>query len=74
MPTQEMTLNEVRSRGFEALIRELGPLGYTRFVQQFHSGEGNHTESRREFVDRVSASELEEMLRSRRTGAEAAAT
>ena len=70
MPTQEMTLNEVRARGFEALMRELGPVGYTRFIQQFYAGEGDHTVSRRELVDRVSAAELEEMLRARRAGAE----
>ena len=66
MPTQEMTLNEIRARGFDALLRELGPVGYTRFIQQFYAGEGDHTVSRREFVDHVSAAELEEMLRARR--------
>ena len=67
MPTQEMTLNEIRSRGFEVLLRELGPIGYTRFVQQFYAGEGNYTEARREFVDRISAAELEQLINSRHT-------
>ena len=40
------TLEEIRRKGIEALVRELGPLGMARFLQQFETGSGDYTAER----------------------------
>ncbi len=44
------TLEEVRRKGLEALVRELGPLGMARFRQQFESGSGDYTAERDQWL------------------------
>ena len=46
MSTQEMSLSEIRSAGLEALLRELGPVGMVRFLQQFETERGDYTHDR----------------------------
>jgi hypothetical protein len=41
MTTEQMTLDEIRSRGHAALLKELGPAGYLRFLQQYMGGRGD---------------------------------
>ncbi|MBN1346511.1 MAG: hypothetical protein JXQ73_27730 [Phycisphaerae bacterium] len=53
-----MTLSEIRAKGLAALARELGPVGYVRFIQQFDAGRGDHTLERREWIQSLSAEEL----------------
>jgi len=47
MTTVSLTLSEIRVRGFEALLRELGAAGAIRFIQQYESGRGDYTRDRR---------------------------
>lgn len=58
--TNEMTLSEIRSKGYEALYRELGPAGFIRFIRQFEAGHGDYTKERQEWVDKLT---LEEIIR-----------
>ncbi len=44
------TLEEIRRKGIEALVRELGPLGMARFLQQFESGTGDYTTERDQWL------------------------
>ena len=44
------TLDEIRRKGLEALVRELGPLGMARFLQQFESGRGDYTAERDQWL------------------------
>ncbi len=44
------TMDEIRRRGLEALVRELGPLGMARFLQQFESGRGDYTAERDQWL------------------------
>ena len=44
------TLDEIRRRGLEALVRESGPLGMARFLQQFESGHGDYTADRDQWL------------------------
>ncbi|GIK42696.1 MAG: hypothetical protein BroJett011_65290 [Chloroflexota bacterium] len=37
------TLNEIRQLGLKALVKELGPVGFIRFLQQFETGYGDYT-------------------------------
>ena len=68
MSTNEMTLNEIRAKGNATLVRELGPAGYVRFLQQFSMGKGDFTAERRPFVDSTTPEQLREMITKRRGG------
>ena len=52
------TLDEIRRKGLEALVRELGPLGMARFLQQFESGSGDYTAEREEWLGDDDVKEL----------------
>ncbi|MBI5823340.1 MAG: hypothetical protein HZB18_04880 [Chloroflexi bacterium] len=58
MNTEYLTLNEIRTIGFEALLRELGPVGAIRFIQQYETGRGNYTRDRRKFLPKKSVKEI----------------
>lgn len=51
MTVQPMTLEEIRLQGLEALMRQLGPVGMVRFLQQFETGRGDYTEDRRRWLE-----------------------
>lgn len=40
------TLDDIRRVGLDALARALGPVGMTRFLQQFETGRGDYTAER----------------------------
>jgi hypothetical protein len=46
------TLDEIRARGFEALVKSLGPAGAIRFVRSYSRGSGDYTRERRVSVER----------------------
>ena len=58
MTTTYMTLNEIRTIGFEALLRELGPAGTIRFMQQYETGRGDYTRDRRKWLPKKNVREL----------------
>ncbi|MCI0391377.1 MAG: hypothetical protein MOB07_21760 [Acidobacteria bacterium] len=66
MNTQEMTLEQIRVVGMEALARELGPTGLIRFLQMFEKGQGNYTEEREEILPPLTATEIAERIGQRR--------
>jgi len=39
---------DVRAAGTKILIEALGPVGYTRFIQQFENGYGDYTKEKYE--------------------------
>lgn len=51
--TKEMTIEEIRTRGIKALVRELGAAGMLRFMSQSYPGKGDYTEERRTWVDNM---------------------
>jgi len=55
MTTETLTLYEIRTVGFEALLRELGPAGAIRFLQQYESGQGDYTRNRKKLLPKKSA-------------------
>jgi hypothetical protein len=65
--TTEMTLNEIRAKGFAALARELGPTGYVRFLQQFQLGSGDYTSERQQAIANLSLDQIRQALASSRT-------
>ena len=46
MITESMTLNEIQQAGLAALSRELGPVGFVRFLQMFERGYGDYSQER----------------------------
>jgi len=58
MTIDYLTLSEIRTIGFEALLRELGPEGTIRFIQQYETGRGNYTRNRRQWLPKKSVKEL----------------
>jgi len=57
MTTTYLTLSEIRTIGFEALLRELGPAGTIRFIQQYETGRGDYTRDRRKWLPKKSVRE-----------------
>jgi hypothetical protein len=50
MSTPQMTLEDIRRSGLEALSRELGPYRMVRFLQQFQAGKGDYTQERHQWL------------------------
>jgi len=50
MNVAEMSLEEIRQHGIDALARELGPVGMIRFLQQFETGKGDYTIERHQWL------------------------
>lgn len=58
MTTESLTLYEIRTIGFEALLRELGPAGAIRFIQQYESGRGDYTRDRKKLLPKKSVRDI----------------
>jgi len=58
MKTQTLSFYEIRTVGFEALLRELGPAGAIRFIQQYETGQGDYTHDRRKLLPKKSVREI----------------
>lgn len=66
MTTEPLTLYEIRTIGFEALLRELGPAGAIRFIQQYETGHGDYTRDRKKLLPKKSVREIgREMMKKR---------
>jgi len=67
MSAVSMTPSEIRVRGFEILLRELGAAGAVRFMQQYESGRGDYTRDRRNWLTEKSVRELAEAMRQQKS-------
>jgi hypothetical protein len=54
MTTETLTLYEIRTVGFGTLLRELGPAGAIRFLQQYESRQGDYTRNRKKLLPKKS--------------------
>jgi hypothetical protein len=66
MTTDNLTLHQIRVIGFEALVRELGPAGAIRFIQQYETGQGDYTRDRKKNLPKQSVRELGKELITKR--------
>ena len=66
MTTESLTLYQIRTIGFEALIRELGPAGAIRFIQQYETGHGDYTRDRKKLLPKKSVREIGREIMKRR--------
>lgn len=60
--TAELTPIQLRDRAYKALLRELGPVDFIRFLQQFESGQGDYTRERAQWLDRLSADQINQVI------------
>ncbi|MBS3947471.1 MAG: hypothetical protein KGZ57_04050 [Dethiobacter sp.] len=69
IPDQAATPNQIRKAGIDALSKTLGPVGMTRFLQQFDPGKGDYTKEREQWLGRISIEQVaKEVLRERQDG------
>lgn len=66
MSPMEMTTQEITRRGFKALMKELGPVGYVRFMQQFVGRKGDYTKERARISRKIDLSDLERRFGARK--------
>ena len=52
------TLTEIRTKGWEALVRELGYSGATKFILLYETGKGNYTKERKELFKDIRVEEI----------------
>jgi hypothetical protein len=66
-----MTADEIRRAGIEALSKALGPVGMARFMQQFEKGSGDYTKERKELLKNITLDqaikEIKEMRKTENT-------
>ena len=59
----EHTIQEqIRTRGLQALLRELGPVDTARFLQQFEPGKGDYTQERHVWLDGLDLNQVGEAV------------
>lgn len=66
MDIRKMTLEQIRQAGLEALVRELGPAGAVRFLQQFETGHGDYSTERHTWLGKQDVRTLAEKIRQQR--------
>ena len=55
---QEITTEQIRRAGIEALRRDLGVVGMVRFLQMFETGRGDYTAERHQWLDQMTLDEI----------------
>ena len=46
------TLDEIRTRGFEVLVKNLGPADAIRLIQSYSHGSGDYTKERKQWLEK----------------------
>jgi hypothetical protein len=64
------TLAELRRAGIDALAKALGPVGMTRFLQQFDPGQGDYTAERSRILGNPAVDEVMDEIERRRRGSQ----
>jgi hypothetical protein len=68
MMTTELTPVQLRERAYAALLRELGPVDFIRFCQQFEPGQGDYTRDRGQWLDGMTPQQIDAVIDQRRAG------
>ncbi|MCL5275706.1 MAG: hypothetical protein M1434_13340 [Chloroflexi bacterium] len=66
MNASELTLEQVREIGLQSLLRDLGPVGMIRFLQQFELGYGDYTHDRSRWLNDFTVQALAQEIASQR--------
>ncbi len=62
MTTTELTPIQLRDRGYAALLRDLGPVNFIRFLQQFEPGQGDYTQDRSQWLDAMTPEQIDAVI------------
>jgi hypothetical protein len=62
MTAKYLTPHEIRTIGFEALLRELGPADAIRFILQYEKGHGDYTRDRKKLLPKKSVREIGQQI------------
>ena len=62
MNRQKLTTEQLRVKGFEALVAALGPADAVRFLQQYDLGSGDYTRERTRLLGNKTARQIFEAL------------
>ncbi|MCL5994802.1 MAG: hypothetical protein M1546_01960 [Chloroflexi bacterium] len=62
----ELTLEQVREIGLRSLLKDLGPVGLIRFLQQFETGYGDYTRERYTWLGEPSVEALAQNIDAQR--------
>ena len=68
MKTEMRPLEEVRIKGFEALVEALGPVDAVRFLGQYDLGSGDYTRDRFKIIGEKSAHQIFKEMRAKKKG------
>ncbi len=71
---QAMTSEEIQEAGLEALLERLGPVGMLRFLQQFENGQGDYTQERHTWIDKLDMETVLAWIARRRAAAQSQPT
>ena len=66
MKIHTMSPNQIRKQGLQALTKALGPVGMTRFLQQFDLGGGDYTHEREQWLEGTTVEEIIKEIKQRR--------
>lgn len=62
------TLTEIKTKGWKALVKELGYPGATKFILLYEAGEGDYTKKRKELFKDITIEEIiKEIKKSRKS-------
>ncbi|MDP2798641.1 MAG: hypothetical protein Q8O60_01980 [Deltaproteobacteria bacterium] len=59
------TLAEIKTKGWTALVKELGYSGATKFILLYETGEGDYTMQRKELFKGVTIDEIIKEIKAR---------
>lgn len=63
----QMTLEEIRVVGLQAIANELGPVGLVRFLQMFETGKGDYSKERHQWIDKLTVEEIYQSIQEAKT-------
>ena len=66
MSVQTLSPAKLRRQGIEALVKELGPIGMARFLQQFETGTGDYTKERQSWLKGEDVKSIVKEIKKRR--------
>jgi len=63
-----ITIPEIKVKGWEALVKELGYAGATKFILLYEPGEGDYTEKRKELLHDLTIDEVIREIKGKKKG------
>jgi hypothetical protein len=66
MNIETITSDKIKHLGIKALVRELGPAGMIRFIQQYETGEGDYSEERHKSLENANVKTIAGRIKRRR--------